>query len=85
MLWGVLYTPHGGKGQRAPVGLLVEETPRAGPSNPDIIRLRPMHEYDEKVMVAATRLGVQAAEARLEREACVKKADSQCRNRDAAR
>ena len=75
---GPVHIP-GGKGQRAPVDLLVEETARVGPGNPGIIRFRPMNEYDDKDMVAATRPDVQAAEARLEREACIKKADSQCR------
>ena len=65
MSWRVLYTSHGGKGQRAPVVLLVEDTVRVGPGNPDIVRIRPMTEYDEKVLNAATRLGVQAAGARL--------------------
>ena len=44
-----------------------------------MIRIRPMNEYDAKVLVAATRLDVQAAEARLKREACIIDADAQCR------
>ena len=69
----------GGEGQRAPADLLVEETVRVGPGSPGLTRMRPMNGRGAKVLVAATRLGVQAAEARLKREACVSDAGAQCR------